>query len=146
MVVQSEQFTPAHVLQSINSFLDNFYNTTVLSDEFELNFNDTIEVLRKSLSQKDLNLSDKTSRMWLEVMSHHHQFDLQYQQLDMLSSLNVKNFQDFYNELILDNVRRRKLLIVVYGQDKEIKVDELDVNCPVSYDQLDQTEASLGCT
>ena len=139
MIVQSEEFTPAHVLQSINSFLDNFFNTTVLSDEFKDNFNDTIDVLRTTLSEKDLILSDKTSRMWLEVMSYRRQFDLRYQQLDMLTHLTVENFQEFYRKTILESTTRRKLLMVVYGKGKEI--DDLGVNCLV--DQLDQTEANL---
>ena len=143
VLVQSEEFTPGHVLNSTNAFLAHFYNEKVLSESFTSNFSDHKMVLRDSLSMKDLTLSDKTSRFWLEIKSNRHQFDLKRQKLDILESLNVTKFQEFYHSLILESETRRKLIVVVYGQDKEIGVEDLQVDCAVLYDELEHTKAKL---
>ena len=111
-----------------------------MSAEFEDHFTDIVDVLRLSLSQRDLALSDKTDRLWQEVLSGELQFDLRQQQIGALDGLLVENFQDFYSELIIEEENRKKLILVVYGKDKEIK---LDVDCDILYDQIEQTGADL---
>lgn len=117
-----------------------------MSDNFTSTFNGRIDILGQSLSKSDLTLSDKTTRMWLEITSDRHQFDLIQQQLNMLGNLTVQNFQKFYRELIVEHGTRRKLVVVVYGHGKAISMKELSVDCMVLYDQLDQTKAELPCS
>jgi len=140
VIVQSEEFTPDHVLSSINSFLDDFYNTTVMSPEFESNFSAIVDILRLTLSQKDLTLSDRTDRVWPQVVSGKLQFDLRQQQLGELDGLMVDSFQDFYNKLILDSDFRKKLIILVYGEDQATAVD---ADCNIQYELIDQTVTDL---
>ena len=111
-----------------------------MSAEFEDHFTDIVDVLRLSLSQRDLALSDKTDRLWQEVLSGELLFDLRQQQIGALDGLLVESFQDFYSELILEEETRKKLILVVYGKDKEIK---LDVDCDILYDQIEQTGTDL---
>ena len=138
--MQSEEFTPNHVLSSIESFLEDFYNSTVMSPDFESNFSDIVNILRHSLSDKDLTLSDKTDRVWPEVLSGKLQFDLKQQQLDALDGLLVEAFQDFYSKLILDSNFWKKLTILVYGEDE---ATEVDADCEIRYDLIDQTQPDL---
>ncbi len=140
VLVQSEEFDPDHVLNSINSFLLNYFNDTMMSDEFESSFSDNVAVLRNVLSQKDLALSDKTDRVWPEVMSGNNIFSLRQQQLNILDELSVEEFRFFYSELTVAVDFWKKLTVVVYGNGKELK---LEVDCNILYDKIDQTSSEL---
>ncbi len=140
VIVQSQQFLPEHILNSTDTFLSDFYRQTVLSQKFADDFVQTLSVLRQTLTKRDLNLKDKTDRLWDQILSGQNQFNFVDQQVSVLNSLGVEGFRDFYNTYILGEDSRRRLLIVVYGKDKEFTPPVKNL---VDYGQLDQTSATL---
>ena len=139
-VVQSQVFSPEHVLNSTMQFLDNFYVDTVMSMNFTEDFNNTVQVLRETLTKRDLKLEDKTDRIWAQVMSGQHQFDFRQQQIHHLDDLTAEDFAVFYNDLLLEAVMWRRLVVVVYGEGKEF---DLPVEDLVDYQNLDQSSTTL---
>lgn len=139
-LVQSQQFTPEHVLNSTNSFLEAFYDDTVLSSNFSAGFNQTVEILRQTLNKRDLTLEDKTNRLWNQILSGQYQFDFKEQQVDMLEELDVQKFREFYDESIVEDASRHRLVVVVYGKGKKF---EPPAQHSIDYDHLNQTSTSL---
>ena len=139
-LVQSEEYSPERVLNSTLSFLDSFYNDTVISENFTSNFDDTRAILMASLLQRDLTLGAKTKRLWNQVVSGQYQFDYKCQQVNMVDNLNSRGFQDFYNETILRKTSRRELVIVVYGKDKSF-MPASDYH--IDYHLLNQANSTL---
>lgn len=139
-LVQSQVYTPQHVLNSTLSFLEAFYDENVLSLNFSADFDSKVEVLRQTLTKRDLKLEDKTARLWTQVLSGQHQFAFNKQKVSMLSDLTPESFQDFYSALLLEAESRHMLLVVVYGQGKRF---DLPVKNIIDYQQLDQTSTDL---
>lgn len=139
-VVQSQVYTPEHVLNSTLSFLDAFYNSSVLSGTFSHDFASKVEVLRETLTKRDLTLRDKTDRLWAQILTGQHQFTFREQQVGMLGNLSVDCFRDFYNTLLLDGESQRTLTVVVYGEDKAF---HLPVRNMIDYQRLNQTSTEL---
>ena len=139
MLVQSQQFLPERVLNSTNSFLQSFFDETVMSAEFEGNFVNNVDILTQTLTKRDLNLKDKTDKIWSQILSGQNQFSFVDQQVKALKSLDVTEFRNFYRTQLLE-ASRRKLILVVYGKDKAFAPP---AQYTIQYDQLDQTKDSL---
>lgn len=139
-VVQSQVYTPERVLNSTLSFLDAFYNNEVHSGNFSSDFASKVEVLRETLTKRDLKLEDKTKRLWTQVLSGQHQFSFQEQQVDMLGKLSVDHFRVFYNSLLLDRESQRRLILVVYGKGQ---MYDPPVTNMINYQRLNQTSTVL---
>ena len=135
-LVQSEVFTPEHVLNSTLSFLYSFYHNTILSSNFSEGFPAQVEVLRQTLSKRDLTLQDRTDQLWYQIFSGKNQFDFKQQQLDMLDQLDYDSFLEFYDKLILSGLYRKRVIMVIYGKGKEFN---LPVDRVVDYANLDPT-------
>ena len=138
--MQSQQFSPEHVLNSTNRFLQSFYDDTVTSQDFADNFMNSLNVLKQTLNKQDLNLKDKTDKIWNQILSGQNQFSFVDQQVGVIGNLNVEAFREFYRRNILEQGNRRKLVIVVYGKDKEF---EPPAQYSIQYGQLDQTNNTL---
>lgn len=141
-LVQSEEFLPEEVLDSMDSFLNTFYEETVTSDDFSTNFSKTVEVLRQTLLRRDLRLEDKTDKLWAQILSGQQQFNFRDQLVAKLPQLTPEGFQQFYNETIVEQDSRHRLVVVVYGLDKDFDL-LMDVDNLVDYDHLDQTSTTL---
>ena len=139
MVVQSEEYSPEHVLDSVETFLKEFYHTSILNLTSS-DFSAAVEILRQTLGRRDLALKDKTDLLWKQVLSGQRQFDFKAQQLGMLGSLSLDAFQEFYNQTIIAEDARHKLTLVVYGQGKDFV---LPVQNLIDYSSLDQTNTTL---
>lgn len=140
-VVQSQVYTPEHVLNSTVTFLEAFYHDTVTSSNFTRDFDEKLDVLRQTLTKRDLKLEDKTDRVWTQVLSGQHQFSFRKQQVDLLDSLSAEDFRDFYSSLLLEEgASGRRLIVVVYGKGKEF---DLPVKSIIDYQRLNQTSTTL---
>lgn len=140
-VVQSQVYTPEHVLNSTVAFLKAFYHDTVISSNFTRDFVEKVEILRQTLNKRDLKLEDKTDRLWMQVLSGQQQFTFRKQQVDLLDSLTAEEFGNFYSSLLLEEgASRRRLVVVVYGKGKAF---HLPVKSVIDYQRLDQTSTTL---
>jgi len=135
ILVQTEKFHPSHVLQSINSWLWKFFEETVMSSEFMDNFRSVMDDGEKNEFSRW-----RRSNLWRHVMSgYQHMIHLNKQMSGIFDSFDEGTFSYYYYNLLLNRFTRRKLTIVMYGEGKEI---ELDVDCIMDYNQLDQTKTS----
>jgi secreted Zn-dependent insulinase-like peptidase len=139
-LVQSEEFTPEQVFNSTVDFLANFYSDTVLSQNFTDDFPDKVEVLRQSLNKRDLKLEDKTMRVWTQVQSGQRHFDFREQQLELLNVLDAEKFSSFYESLLLRDETQKRLVVVVYGEDKDYDPPAKDL---IDYWHLNPTSTIL---
>lgn len=143
-LVQSEVYTPQHVLNSTDAFLSSFYDDVISPQNFSSLLNTTVDVLLQTLTAQDLQLVIKTERLWVQVLSGQQQFSFRQQQIDMLGQLDIEEFaeefRDFYTRTILSAGTRRRLVMVVYGKDKSFP---LPVENIINYQQLDHTKADL---
>ena len=149
-LVQSEVFSPEHVLDSIDAFLSSFYDDVISAQNFSSLLNQSVGSLMQTLVAQDLQLETKTDRLWAQVLSGQHQFNFRQQQIDMLSSVNIEDFEEFedfvddfrnfYYSTILETDTRHRLVLVVYGKDKYF---ELPVENLIDYQQLDHTDTEL---
>ena len=137
VLVQSEEFAPKKVLESINNFLESFYNEIMNSSD---KFDETIAVLNQTLHRKYLTLSEKTDSLWKELVSGQRQFDLRQQKVAALDGLDYEGFREFYNKTILQEEDYHKLIIVVYGAGKNFS---LGVDHYIDYYSLDQTKNTI---
>ena len=135
IVLQTEHFYPSHVLRSIDSVLRKFFEDTIVSSQFLDKFKSTKDELNKA------PFSAWTSGvLWRHVMSdYHYMIHLDKQMSEIFDSLDVQTFSYYYYKLILNQDTRRKLTIVMYGEGKKT---ELDVDCIININQLDQTKTS----
>ena len=72
--LQATKFTPSHVDERIESFINLYINDKLknLSDE---DFKTTIEALIKKRSEVDITLNDEFSRNWNEIFDQEYLFD-----------------------------------------------------------------------
>lgn len=143
VLVQSEEFGPERVLNSINSFLEGFYNSTVSADsgsDLVSNFSKAVSDLEDSLTARDLNLQSKTDRLWNQIASGLNQFDFKSQLVDMLQDLELEGFQEFYEETILQKQSRHKLVVIIYGKDKQFQPP---VDFTINYRHLNGSSMTL---
>lgn len=139
-VVQSQAYSPEHVLNSTMQFLNNFYVNTATSANFTSDFDSKVRVLRETLTKRDLKLEDKTDRIWVQVTSGQHQFNFTQQQVAQLDSLTPKGFTDFYHDLLLNKGVWRRLVVVVHKKGAEF---DLPVEDLIDYQNLDQSSTTL---
>ncbi len=142
-LIQSETFDPDRVLNSTLSFLTSFYHQTLLSPNFTSSFNESAYVLGQSLGASDVKLTDKTDRLWDEIVSGQLQFNKTDQLLAALGKLDYQGFLQFYNDTILREDSYRRLMIVVYGKGKGFEFDDTLVDYHVDYASLNQTQLTL---
>ena len=138
LVVQSDTFTPQHVIKSINTFLEGVFNNIIMADSFKGCFKEALIPLRGrifSTSAKSLE-----SFLWLQIKTGSLNFNFKKQVLKAINTVDEKLFGKFYFENILDANRRRKLTIVTHGPGKEVK---LDVDCHIIFNRITQTENNL---
>ena len=135
VLVQSQEYDPEHVLNSVDKFLQSYYDETIQSDNFTIMFAEQKQVLKLSLQQREPTLQERTNRLWTQITNGQLQFDYNSQLLSMLSSdsINATSMNSFYCDNILDSSIYHKLVLVVYGEGKEF---EPDVNYPLEYGSL----------
>ena len=137
--MQSEKNAPNMLLIFVNEFLEKTYTQFIMSPNFSIPFYKAVEVLTTSLSgiMSHNNLGAMT---WEQIVQGKYQFDINKQKLQELSILSCQFFRHFYYNKILQRREQRKLTIVVHGEGKET---ELNVDCNIMLDRIDQTKTEL---
>ena len=95
------------------------------------------------MGASDVKLTDKTNRLWDEIVSGQLQFNKTDQLLAALGKLDYQGFLQFYNDTILGEDSYRRLMIVVYGKGKYFEFDDTLVDFLVDYASLNQTQLTL---
>ena len=142
--MQSIDYPPQRLLQSIESFLHSFLDTylrNVTQDKGA--FSSHVEVLRAKLLRKDLSIDEKTARLWYQIDSGMEQFDWNQQTVDVLAKVSPSSLVEFYRQLVIDSTRYRKLAIVVYGSGKESNLSAFNFTYSLDYARLDQYKSVL---
>ena len=137
VVVQSQEYNASYVLREIDQFLEDFGNSTIA------NMSTTdLEMKKKlyanSLKQKSKTLSEESDRLWEEIATGTQQFDYNSQLLNTLSSITAQDVEQFYTSHITNSSQYRKLVLSVYGKDKEVDFSS-DFSYCMDYDKIDQT-------
>lgn len=135
LVVQSEEYNASYVLREIDRFLDNFYASTVATMT-KRQLEGQKALYANTLKQKSQTLSDESDRLWSEIVTGREQFDYNNQILKALKAIDVDSMQLFYTQHITDSKQYRKLVLAVYGEDKEVDFSQ-DFSYCIDYDALD---------
>lgn len=112
---QATKFTPDHVDQRIEAFLDWFVNEKLanLSDD---EFNLTIGTLIKMKSQADITLAEEVNRNWGEIHTREYLFDRHQREIKLLENCDKSEMVNFVRALIDAKAEnRRKLSVQVVG-------------------------------
>jgi len=56
---------------------------------------------------KDINLSEEKSRYWGQIVSHKYQFDMQEQELEMLSQITKQDFINLFEKSFFSKTSKR---------------------------------------
>ena len=137
--MQSEKIAPNMLLMFVNEFLEKTYTQYIMSPNFSIHFYEAVEVLTMSLSGI-MSHNSMGDIMWEQIIQEKYQFDMNKQKLQELSILSYQLFQHFYYNKILNKREQKKLTIVVHGEGKET---ELNVDCNIMFDRIDQTKTEL---
>lgn len=135
VVVQSQEYNASYVLREIDRFLDGFYASTVaIMTEKQLDGQKALYA--NTLKQKSQTLSDESDRLWTEVVTGREQFDYNNQILKALKAIDVLSMRSFYTQYVTNSKQYRKLVLAVYGEDKEVDFSQDFSHC-IDYDTLD---------
>ncbi len=136
VLIQSEAFNGSVVYERINSFLSNYYNTTLSPTSLDKSFSEEVTVLQSTL--QDFSLSERTNRLWGQVDTGLLQFNYYQEMIDIIKEGSVdfsaESLRSFYSDHILSG---RKLVTVMYGEGKEFPIPANLI--PIDYTHLNQT-------
>lgn len=135
VVVQSQEYNASYVLGEIDRFLNNFYVSTVAIMTNNL-LNRQKVLYANTLRQKSQTLSEESDRLWTEIVTGREQFDYNHQLLTALNAVDINSMRSFYTQYITDSNQYRKLVLGVYGEDKEVDFSQ-DFSYCIDYDTLD---------
>jgi len=139
ILVQSEKYNPNFVLDSIHEFFKGYFKN--IKGQIDINkFQSVVEAERKSLQLSRETAQDTSNRVWSDLKTEKNQLLYNQRKKAVLSNLTTDTFLDFYYQNILNNTSRKMLTIVLYGHNKEIK---LNVDCNIIYNKIDQTVNDL---
>lgn len=135
VVVQSQEYNASYVLREIDQFLDDFGVSTIANladDQLDLQKS----LYGNTLKQKSQTLTEESDRLWMEITTGREQFNYNKQLLGALTDISTTSLQSFYGKFITDSSQYRKLVVGVYGEDKEVDFSQ-DFSYCIDYDTLD---------
>ncbi|GMH33878.1 hypothetical protein BSKO_01712 [Bryopsis sp. KO-2023] len=110
--VISEKYTPVHLEERIDAFLQHFEE--MLRDMSGEEFDEHRDALISENLEKDRNLGQASVRMWEHIASEQYDFDTRARQVAELQSLTMQDVQEWYAlHLSPNSVSRRRLVIDV---------------------------------
>lgn len=137
VVVQSQEYNASYVLREIDRFLNGFYDSTVaIMTKNQLD--EQKALYANTLEQQSQTLSEESDRLWTEVVTGREQFDYNTQLLMALNDIDVHSMRSFYTQHITDYNQYRKLVLGIYGEDKEVDFSQEFSHC-IDYDTLDHS-------
>ena len=137
VLVQSQEYNASYVLQEINKFLENFGHSTI-GNFTEKTLGKQKRLYASTLRQKSQTLTEESDRLWIEIATGREQFDYSDQILRGLDSVGTESLSQFYSDHITDSDHYRKLIVGVYGSDKQVDFSQDSTYC-LDWDTLDHT-------
>lgn len=93
-MVQSPKRSCEYIVECVNDFLVGMKEKVMnLSEE---DFEVQKQAVLVKLAEKDINLSKETYRHWGEISTHKYNFERQDKEIEILSEISLKDFQDMF--------------------------------------------------
>jgi len=103
-IIQSDAGSPEFLIHRIDSFLET--QKQKIADLTDEEFSTNVTSIQSNKLQKDRNLRSETARLGYEIMTHQYEFDRKTKEIEMLSTLNKKEFINYFLSFFFDQPKR----------------------------------------